>query len=90
MPLRGSAPGGRTRGLGPPEPARGSGGATGVGFSSKQLAVALLCTQACVCASVRVATLPRLAHFNAAFSPDENIHILIMEKKNVQSINLHL
>lgn len=34
-----------------------------------------------VCVAVRVATLPRLAHFNAAFSPDENIHILINKKK---------
>lgn len=35
----------------------------------------------CVCAPVCVAILPRLAHFNAAFSPDGNIHILIKEKK---------
>lgn len=35
----------------------------------------------CVCVSVCVLILPRLAHFNAAFSPDENIHILIKEKK---------
>lgn len=35
----------------------------------------------CVCVPVCVALLPRLAHFNAAFSPDENIHILIKEKK---------
>lgn len=49
--------------------------------------MALLCMQAYAC--VCVVILPRLAHFNAAFSPDENIHILI-KKKNVQSINLHL
>lgn len=34
----------------------------------------------CVCVYVCVVILPRLAHFNAAFSPDENIHILIKKK----------
>lgn len=34
-----------------------------------------------VCVRVCVATLPRRSHFNAAFSPDENIHILIKKKK---------
>lgn len=31
-----------------------------------------------------MATLPRRSHFNAAFSPDENIHILIKKKKYVK------
>jgi len=59
----------------------------GVCFSSKQFAVSLLYMQAyaclcvCVCVSVCVVIFPRLTHFNAALSPDENIHILIKKKK---------